>query len=276
MADHRSRADTQATAAAERSQPAGAGVPTHPAAPGVGQVLITVRGISKTYRLKGETVYALDDVSLDIYGGEYLSIMGPSGSGKSTLFNMIGALDRPSAGTVRIGELDLTRLTSRQLAHVRCQYIGYIFQAYNLIESVSALRNVALPRIFAGEPTSAAEEAAARSLGRVGLGDRVHHRPGELSGGQRQRVAIARALVNDPLVLLADEPTANLDFKTGGAIIDLLKQLSVDGGVTVITATHDHKMLANSDRIVWIKSGRIDQVQRREDLDIEEGSVDAD
>jgi len=239
----------------------------------LGQTLITVRGVTKIYRLKGETVYAIRDVSLDVLAGEYLSVMGPSGSGKSTLFNMIGALDRPSGGDVRIGPLDLTRLSSRKLAHVRCHYIGYIFQSYNLIESLTALRNVALPRMFTGAATAEAEAAAASVLVQVGLGDRLRHRPGELSGGQRQRVAIARALVNDPLILLADEPTGNLDFQTGSAIIDLLKKLSVDRGVTVVTATHDHKMLANSDRILWIKDGRVDRIDRREDIHIEEGSV---
>ena len=239
-----------------------------------GQPLITVRDVSKVYRLKSETVHAIRDVSLDILAGEYLSVMGPSGSGKSTLFNMIGALDVPSGGCVHIGPLDLTRLTSRKLAHVRCNYIGYIFQAYNLIDSLSALRNVALPRMFTGASTAEAEAAATEVLVRVGLGDRLHHRPGELSGGQRQRVAIARALVNDPLIILADEPTGNLDLHTGAAIIELLKGLSVERGVTVVTATHDHKMLANSDRILWIKGGRVDRIDRREDVDIEEGSVE--
>ncbi len=239
-----------------------------------GESLITVRDVSKIYRLKGETVYAIKDVALDIFAGEYLSIMGPSGSGKTTLFNMIGALDNPSDGGVRIGPLDLTRLSSRQLAYVRCQYIGYIFQAYNLIDSLTALRNVALPRMFAGASTEDAEAVAAERLTEVGLGDRLTHRPDELSGGQRQRVAIARALVNDPLIILADEPTANLDFQTGADIIALLKKLSVDHGVTIVTATHDHKMLANSDRILWIKDGQVDRIDRREDIDIEEGSVD--
>ena len=239
-----------------------------------GQPLITVRNVSKVFRLKGETVHAIRDVDLDILAGEYLSIMGPSGSGKTTLFNMIGALDVPSAGGVRIGPMDLTKLTSRQLAHVRCNYIGYIFQAYNLIDSLTALRNVALPRMFTGADTQAAEATATETLRQVGLGDRLTHRPDELSGGQRQRVAIARALVNDPLIILADEPTANLDFQTGADIIALLKELSVARGVTVVTATHDHKMLANSDRILWIKDGRVDRLDRREDIDIEEGSVD--
>ena len=239
-----------------------------------GGTLITVRDVTKLYKLKGETVHAIRDISLDIFAGEYLSIMGPSGSGKTTLFNMIGALDNPTSGGVRIGPLDLTKLTSRQLAHVRCHYIGYIFQAYNLIDSLTALRNVALPRMFTGASTEAAEVAATERLEQVGLGDRLTHRPDELSGGQRQRVAIARALVNDPLIILADEPTANLDFKTGADIIAMLKELSVDRGVTVVTATHDHKMLANSDRILWIRNGQVDRIDRREDIHIEAGSVD--
>lgn len=239
----------------------------------LGEVLIRVRGVSKVYKLKRETVYALRGIDLDVYRGEYLSIMGPSGSGKSTLFNIIGALDHPTTGTVEIGPLRLTELSSRQLAFVRCRYIGYIFQAYNLIPSLTALRNVALPRIFSGASDEEALEAARKVLELVGLGHRLDHRPDELSGGQQQRVAIARALVNDPAIILADEPTANLDFKTGSDIINLLKQLTVERGVTVITATHDHKMLANSDRVVWIRDGQIERVQRREELDIQVGAV---
>ncbi|MHB1155653.1 MAG: ABC transporter ATP-binding protein [Phycisphaerales bacterium] len=236
-------------------------------------LLIHTEGVSRIYRLRGETIYAVRDVSIDIYSGEYLSIMGRSGSGKTTLFNMIGALDRPSEGTVRIGPMDLTTLTSRQLAYVRCHYIGYIFQAYNLVPALTALRNVALPAIFTGISTEHAEQAAAKVLERVGLSHRLDHRPDQLSGGQQQRVAIARALVNDPVILLADEPTANLDFKTGEEIIALLKSLSVEQGVTIITATHDHKMLADSDRVIWMHDGRVDRVSKREDLRIEEGSM---
>lgn len=236
-------------------------------------LLIHTEGVSRIYRLRGETVYAVRDVSIDIFAGEYLSIMGKSGSGKTTLFNMIGALDRPSEGTVRIGPMDLTKLTSRQLAYVRCHYIGYIFQAYNLVPALTALRNVALPAIFTGASTGQAERAAAKVLERVGLSHRLDHRPDQLSGGQQQRVAIARALVNDPAILLADEPTANLDFKTGEEVIALLKQLSVEQGVTIITATHDHKMLADSDRVIWMHDGRVDRVSNREDLRIEEGSM---
>ena len=238
-----------------------------------GDRLIEVRNVSKQYRLKKETVHALREVTLHVYRSEYLSIMGPSGSGKSTLFNIIGALDRPTAGGVTIGPLDLTQLSSRQLAYVRCNYIGYVFQAYNLIPSLTAIRNVALPRVFMGATTEQADEVAAERLKAVGLGHRLTHRPDELSGGQQQRVAIARALVNDPTIILADEPTANLDLQTGAEIIDILKGLSVKEGVTVITATHDHKMLKNSDRVVNIRDGQIERIQRQEELDIQEGQI---
>lgn len=238
-----------------------------------GDVLVQVRDVSKVFKLRRAEVYALKNISLDIYAGEYLSIMGPSGSGKSTLFNMIGALDIPSSGSVKIGPLDLTRLSSSQLAFVRCNYIGYIFQSYNLIPSLTALRNVALAHVFTGANDHLADEAAKKALERVGLGHRLHHRPGEMSGGQQQRVAIARALVNEPSIILADEPTANLDFKTGADVITMLKELSTIHGVTIITATHDHKMLKNSDRVLWIKDGQVDRLEKAEDLHIDEGSI---
>jgi putative ABC transport system ATP-binding protein len=236
--------------------------------------IVQVHKVSKIYRLREETVYALREVSLTIFQGEYLSIMGPSGSGKSTLFNIVGALDNASEGYAQIGDIRLTELTPRQLSHVRCNYIGYIFQAYNLIPSLTALRNVALPRIFMGVPPEEADKKAAEVLESVGLGHRLDHTPGELSGGQQQRVAIARALVNDPAIILADEPTANLDLKTGSDIIDILKRLSVENGVTIITATHDHKMLNQSDRVVRIREGQIEAIQNRDELEIEEGSVE--
>jgi putative ABC transport system ATP-binding protein len=199
--------------------------------------------------------------------------MGPSGSGKSTLFNIVGALDRPSSGTVQIGPLDLTTLSPRELAYARCNYIGYIFQSYNLLLSLTALANVALPRILMGYEPAEANDAAAKVLEQVGLGHRLDHRPGELSGGQQQRVAIARALVNEPTIILADEPTGNLDLHTGEEIIRLLKELTVEQGVTVITATHDHKMLSNSDRVLWIRDGQVERIQRRDELDIEVGEL---
>lgn len=236
--------------------------------------IVQVHEVSKIYRLREETVYALRKVSLTIYQGEYLSIMGPSGSGKSTLFNIVGALDNASEGYAQIGDIRLTELTPRQLSHVRCNYIGYIFQAYNLIPSLTALRNVALPGIFMGMTPEDADAKAAEVLKSVGLGHRLDHTPGELSGGQQQRVAIARALINDPCIILADEPTANLDLQTGSDVIQILKTLSVERGVTIITATHDHKMLSQSDRVVRIREGQIEAIQQQHELEIEEGTIE--
>ncbi|MFW6162255.1 MAG: ABC transporter ATP-binding protein, partial [Planctomycetota bacterium] len=221
----------------------------------------------------GATVHARREVALDSYRGEYVSIMGPSGSGKSTLFNMIGGLDRPTSGDVSVAGLDLTGLTSRQLAYFRGNHIGYVFQAYNLLPAYDAVANVCMPLLFSGQSYDQAVKRAKDVLERVGLGHRYHHRPDELSGGQQQRVAIARALANEPAIILADEPTGNLDLHTGEEIIHLLHGLSKEDGVTVITATHDHKMLDVSDRIVWIRDGAIDRVQRRDEVDIRVGTV---
>jgi len=236
--------------------------------------LISVKGLTKIYRMGGEDIYALRDVDLRVFHGEYLSVMGPSGSGKSTLFNMIGALDKPSSGDVTISGVDLTSLSSRQLSYFRCRHIGYVFQAYNLIPSLTAVRNVMLPVIFAGQDHTAAEKRATEVLTELGLGDRLDHRPDELSGGQQQRVAIARALANEPTILLADEPTANLDLKTGEDIIHLMADLCRTHGVTIMTATHDHAMLDVSDRICWIKEGRVDRLEKRSDIDIRVGTVE--
>jgi len=237
------------------------------------ETLIRVRELNKEFRLGKTTVHALQSVSLDIYRGEYLSIMGPSGSGKSTLFNMIGGLDRPSSGEVEVAGCDLTKLSSRQLAYFRGNHIGYVFQSYNLLPAYSAVANVAMPLLFSGRPYPEAARRAEEILGRVGLGHRLAHRPDELSGGQQQRVAIARALVHSPAIILADEPTGNLDLHTGEEIIHLLHQLSKESGVTVITATHDHKMLDVSDRILWLKDGALDKLQLRSELDIRVGTV---
>ncbi len=235
--------------------------------------LITIRGLQKEFHLGHTNVHALRNVSLEIFRGEYLSIMGPSGSGKSTLFNMIGALDRPTGGEIRVAGLDLTSLSPRQLAFFRGNHIGYIFQAYNLLAAYDAVENTAMPLVFSGLSANEAAGRAVAMLQRVGLGERLHHRPDELSGGQQQRVAIARALVNRPTIILADEPTGNLDLQTGEEIITLLKELSLEDGLTVITATHDHKMLAVSDRIVWIRDGAIDKVEDRREMDIRVGTV---
>ena len=238
------------------------------------RVLIHTEDIRRYYRMGDETVHALDGVTVDIYESEFLSIMGPSGSGKSTFFNMIGGLDVPTSGRIFLNDQDISKLTERQLAWLRCHNIGYIFQTFNLIPVMTAVENVSLPLIFAGIPLEEAESRAADVLARVGLGDRLDHHPVELSGGQQQRVAVARALANEPRVLLADEPTGNLDLKTGREIIELLDELKRESGVTVISATHDVKMLSTSDRVLWIQDGKIDRIMNRDDLDIHIGTLD--
>ncbi len=234
---------------------------------------IVVRDVCKIFGKGDAAVHALSGIDLDIYRQEYISIMGPSGSGKSTLFNMIGALDRPSGGVIKVGDVSLPSLSPLELAYFRCRYIGYVFQSYNLIGHLSALDNTAIPQILLGVPRKEAEKRAAELLEFVGLHGRLTHKPLELSGGQQQRVAIARALANNPTILLADEPTANLDLKTGAGIIELFKNMTKEFGVTVISATHDHRMLAASSRIVWIDQGKIDHIENVEDLNIDTGSI---
>ncbi|GMV81339.1 MAG: hypothetical protein AMXMBFR7_25230 [Planctomycetota bacterium] len=238
------------------------------------QVVVRAQGVRRVYRMGKEEVHALRGIDLEIYSGEYLSIMGPSGSGKSTFFNMIGGLDKPTAGKVFIDEVDIAALDPYELAWLRCRKIGYIFQSFNIIPVMTALENVTLPMVFAGLSGDEARDRGAELLTLVGLGERVHHKPYELSGGQQQRVAIARSLANNPAIVLADEPTGNLDLKTGTEIIDLLCRLKEERGVTIISATHDHKMLAASDRVVWISDGQINKIELRENLDIHVGTID--
>ena len=235
---------------------------------------VRVSRVTKTFKLGKVEVYALKGVDLEVATGKYVSIMGPSGSGKSTLFNMIGGLDKPTSGKVFIDEVDVAQLDAYELAWLRCRKIGYIFQTFNIIQVMTALENVTLPMIFSGMNNDAAVEKGIQLLELVGLGDRFRHKPFELSGGQQQRVAIARALANDPAIILADEPTGNLDLKTGEEIISLLKQLSEERNVTIISATHDIKMLNVSDQVVWIRDGRIDKIEDREELSISVGQID--
>lgn len=236
--------------------------------------VVRVRGVTRTYEVGGQSVHALRGVDIDIKRGEYISIMGPSGSGKSTLFNMVGGLDKPTAGTVFIDEVDVAQLDAFELAWMRCRKIGYIFQSYNLIPVMTALENITLPMIFAGADLDEQMEKGRKLLEAVGIAHRMHNKPSQLSGGQQQRVAIARALANDPAIILADEPTGNLDQKTGHEIIQLLKRLNRESGVTIITATHDDKMLDVSDRIVWITDGKIDRIRHRHEVDITVGTVE--
>jgi putative ABC transport system ATP-binding protein len=229
--------------------------------------------VHKTFHMGKVEVQALKGVDLDIDAGEYISIMGPSGSGKSTLFNMIGGLDKPSSGKVFIDEVDISQLDAFELAWLRNRKIGYIFQTFNLIPVMSALENVTLPMVFGGVPNDDADKKGIELLGLVGLGERFKHKPLELSGGQQQRVAVARALANDPAIILADEPTGNLDSSTGEEIIALLETLSNERGVTIISATHDYKMLNVSDRVVWVRDGRVDKIENRDELSISVGTV---
>ncbi|MGI6087639.1 MAG: ABC transporter ATP-binding protein [Kiritimatiellia bacterium] len=237
-------------------------------------IIIKTENITKTYVMGAEKVHALRGISLEILRGSYVSIMGPSGSGKSTFFNMVGGLDLPTTGDVYMEGQRIRDLNSRQMAWVRCHKIGFIFQSFNLISSMTALENVTIARIFSGRlPTDARRDAAA-ALEMVGLEHRLHHLPSELSGGQQQRVAIARAIVNQPDVILADEPTGNLDLRTGEEIIQLLGRMKSEMNITIITATHDMKMLSASDVVVWINDGAISRVAQRDELKIEIGTID--
>jgi putative ABC transport system ATP-binding protein len=236
--------------------------------------IVRVSNVTKQFRMGKLDVLALKGINLEIEAGKYISIMGPSGSGKSTLFNMIGGLDKPTSGKVFIDEVDIAQLDAYELAWLRCRKIGYIFQTFNIIQVMTAIENVTLPMIFAGVNEDDAVRKGLKLLDLVGLADRFSHKPFELSGGQQQRVAIARALANDPVIILADEPTGNLDLHTGEQIISLLKTLSHERGVTVISATHDIKMLNVSDQVVWIRDGLIDKVENRDELSISVGKID--
>jgi len=229
---------------------------------------VETEDLAKYYVMGPVTVKALDGVSVKIKRGEYLSVMGPSGSGKTTFFNMVGGLDRPTRGRIYIDEVDIAKLDAYELAWLRCRKIGYIFQTFNLIPVLTAQENVMLPMIFAGVGREERTRRSVEILTRVGLGDRLGHKPAELSGGQQQRVAIARALANNPVIVLADEPTGNLDLHTGLDIISLLRTLNTEKGVTIITATHDLKMIDVSDRIFWIRDGKVDRIETRAEVSV--------
>lgn len=230
---------------------------------------VETEDLAKYYKVGNYVVKALDGVNLRVRRGEYISIMGPSGSGKTTLFNMIGGLDRPTRGKVYIDEVDISKLDAYELAWLRARKIGYIFQTFNLIPVLTAIENVMLPMIFAGVKREERIRKARELLTVVGLGDRLHHKPAELSGGQQQRVAIARALANDPAIVLADEPTGNLDLHTGLEIINLLRRLNKEKGVTIVTATHDLKMIDVSDRVIYIRDGKIERIETRAEIAVE-------
>ena len=218
--------------------------------------MIELKDISKTYRMGNLDICALCGVTLSVKQGELIAIMGPSGSGKSTLMNVLGCLDRPTNGTYAFESREISAMTDDELAHVRNAKIGFVFQSFNLLPRFTALKNVEMPLIYSGVPSRLRTERAVPVLEQVGLQDRMHHRPTELSGGQQQRVAIARALVNKPPLLLADEPTGNLDSRSGAEILNILVDLN-SRGVTIMIVTHDHDVAARCRRVINLKDGMI-------------------
>ena len=226
-------------------------------------MLIHIRNLWKTYDMgQAVQVQALRGLDLDIERGEYIAIMGPSGSGKSTLMNLIGCLDTPTEGTYELNGRTVSQLTDDELAYIRNKEIGFVFQTFNLLARATALHNVELPLIYNGTPASERKKKAAQAMAAVDLTDRAHHKPNELSGGQRQRVAIARALVNSPSIILADEPTGNLDSATGAEIMQLFNRLSKQGH-TIILVTHEHDIAACAERSVHLRDGKIEKDERR-------------
>ncbi|MFH1941788.1 MAG: ABC transporter ATP-binding protein [bacterium] len=221
-------------------------------------MLIDLKDIVKNYQVGLEDVHALRGVDLQINKGEYVSVMGPSGSGKSTLMNILGCLDTPTAGLYKLNKSSVGTMNDDELAEIRNREIGFVFQTFNLLPRATALHNVELPLIYNGTPAAQRKEMAEGSLEKVGLSDRMHHRPNELSGGQRQRVAIARALVNNPSIILADEPTGNLDTRTGDEIMEIFESIH-DEGNTIIMVTHEEYIAVHSDRIIRLRDGKVER-----------------
>ena len=221
------------------------------------KTIIQTKDLARVYRMGNETIHALRSVSISIAKGEYVAFMGPSGSGKSTLMNIVGCLDTPSGGSYILNGKDVSNMTDNELAEIRNKEIGFVFQTFNLLPRSSSLENVALPLVYAGYSKSVRDERAMQALESVGLGSRAKHKPNELSGGQRQRVAIARALVNDPSIILADEPTGNLDTKTSYEIMDLFENLYAKGN-TIIMVTHEEDIAKYAHRIVRLRDGLIE------------------
>ncbi len=220
--------------------------------------MITLRNITKSYEMGTQVVHALRGVDLEVKDGEFVAIMGPSGSGKSTLMNIIGCLDAPDSGLYKLDDIDVSHMTDNEQARIRNRHIGFVFQQFNLLARTTALKQVMLPLMYAGLGRKERTEQAREALTRVGLGDRMDHKPDELSGGQQQRVAIARAVATNPSIILADEPTGALDTHTGAEIMDLFTELNANG-ITVIIITHEPEVAARAQRTVWIRDGLIQE-----------------
>jgi putative ABC transport system ATP-binding protein len=231
----------------------------------MGKTIISVKDLRKTYVMGADTINALKSVSIDISKNEYVALMGPSGSGKSTLMNLLGCLDTPSSGSYVLNNIDVSQMTDSELAEVRNKEIGFVFQTFNLLPRMSSLENVALPLVYAGMNKEKRLEKAQKALESVGLGDRVMHKPNELSGGQRQRVAVARALVNDPAIILADEPTGNLDTKTSIEIMGLFQKIHQQGN-TVILVTHEPDIAQHAHRIIRLRDGLVESDTKNEHI----------
>ncbi len=236
-------------------------------------VLIRTRDLKKSYQMGDVTTQALRGIDIELYRGEFICVMGPSGSGKSTFFNMVGGLDSPTSGRVFLDEVDVAQLNAVELAFLRCRKIGYIFQTYNLVQYMTALENITVPMAFAGVTADEARDRGMGLLELVGLADRWFHKPIEMSGGQQQRTAIARSMANNPTILLCDEPTGNLDLKTGQEIHNTLQKLNKERGVTIICATHDHRLIDMADRIMWIRDGMVERLADRSDVTVQTGTI---
>lgn len=221
-------------------------------------MLIDIKKLVKEYHMGLEVVHALNGIDLAIDKGEYVAIMGPSGSGKSTLMNILGCLDSPTAGDYKLNEINVSTMDDDEMAEIRNSEIGFVFQTFNLLPRATALHNVELPLIYSGKSATERKELATKTLEEVGLGTRMHHQPNELSGGQRQRVAIARALVNNPSIILADEPTGNLDTRTGDEIMEIFQGIHEEGN-TIILVTHEEYIAEHSDRIIRLRDGRVER-----------------
>lgn len=226
------------------------------------EALISFSNVWKTYAMGTTQIHAVKDVSLEVKKGEFLAVIGPSGAGKSTMMNLIGCLDTPSRGTIRLGGKDIAKLHESDLARIRGKMIGFVFQQFNLMPTLTALENVMLPMMFQGMPRDMRVQRAEQLLAQVGLTDRMYHTPGELSGGQRQRVAIARALANHPEVILADEPTGNLDSATGKEVVQMLCEINERGG-TIVLVTHDQELIKHATRVIFLMDGGVEKVIKK-------------